>query len=165
MAVTGITLRNVKGSELTFTEMDNNFSNLKSAIESLQTVTNVTVDTNQTITGLKTFNTDVQLKGIRETVYDHGTVNGNVVVDASYGSVHKMTINGAITINSLTNAVTGSNVTIFIKQDGTGGRTLSSTALFPDGYKVLSTASNAIDVITLFYDGTQYFGNIARGFA
>lgn len=166
MAVTGITLRNVKGSELTFTEMDNNFSNLKTAIEAIQTsTTNVTVDTAQTITGAKSFTGQVGVKGLNETVYNHGNVSGTLTPDASSGTVHRMTLTGNITINSLTNVVTGSSVTIFLKQDNTGGRLFNSTIKFPNAIKTLTTTSNAVDIITIFYDGTEYWGNIAQGFA
>lgn len=166
MAVTGITLRSVKGSELTFAEMDTNFNNLKSAIEAIQTVNAVTVDTTQTVTAPKTFANDVKLTGIAETVYDHGSVSsGTVTVNANSGTVHKMTLTGNITINDVLNAQTGSSVTIFLTQDGTGGRTLSSTAKFAAGFKTLSSAASATDVVTLFYDGSTYWGNLSRGFA
>lgn len=166
MAVTGITLRGVKGSELTFTEMDDNFNNLKTAIEAVQTVNAVTVDTTQTVTAPKTFANNVRLTGIAETIYDHGSVSsGTVTINANSGTVHKMTLTGNVTINTVLNAATGSSVTIFLTQDGTGNRTLSTTALFPAGFKTLSTVASATDVMTLFYDGSIYWGNLARGFA
>ena len=62
-------------------------------------------------------------------------------------------------------------MTIKIKQDGTGSRTASfgtgdSTAVkFAGGAPTLSTGANAIDVVTVFYDGTDYIGNIAKAFA
>lgn len=165
MAVTGITLRNVKGSELTFTEMDNNFDNLKTAIEALQTGTSVTVDTDQTITGAKSFTGAVSVKALNETVYDYGAASGTITPDAANGTVQKLTLTGNITINEVTNVVTGSSVTLILTQDGTGGRTFASTAKFPGAFKTLSTSSGATDIITLFYDGGEYWGNIARGFA
>jgi hypothetical protein len=166
MAVTGITLRNVKGSELTFTEMDNNFSNLKTAIEAIQTSTTiVTVDTAQTISGAKTFTNTMGIKGVNETVYNHGTTGGTITPDCSSGTVHKMVLNTATTINSLANAVTGSNITLIITQDGTGNRTLSSTMKFAQGLKTLSSAASSTDMISIFYDGTTYWASLAKGFA
>lgn len=166
MAVTGITLRNVKGSELTFTEMDTNFTNLKSAIEAIQTSTSiVTTDTDQTISGAKTFTGVMGIKGVNETVYDHGNTGGTLTPDCSSGTVHKMVLTTATTINSLSNAVTGSNITLILTQDGTGNKALTSSMKFAQGLKTLSSAANATDIMYVFYDGTTYWASLAKGFA
>ena len=61
--------------------------------------------------------------------------------------------------------------TIIITQDGGGANTGSfgtdgSTAVkFAGGTPTLSTAGNAIDVVTIFNDGTNYLGNIAKAYA
>jgi hypothetical protein len=36
---------------------------------------------------------------------------------------------------------------------------------FAGGTPTLSTAGNAIDVVTIFNDGTNYLGNIAKAYA
>jgi hypothetical protein len=36
---------------------------------------------------------------------------------------------------------------------------------FPGGAPTLSTAVGAIDVVTVFNDGTNYLGNIAKAYA
>ena len=65
----------------------------------------------------------------------------------------------------------GQSVTIIITQDGTGSRTASfgtgdSTAVkFAGTYSALSTAAGAIDVVTIFNDGTNYLGNCAKAYA
>jgi hypothetical protein len=62
-------------------------------------------------------------------------------------------------------------VTIIITQDGTGSRTATfgtdgSTAVkFAGGTPTLSTAASAIDVVTIFNDGTNYLGNLASAYA
>lgn len=144
--ISGITLRNTKGSELTFTEMDNNFTNLKNGIEGL-------------------FTSTVTIKGLTETVYNHGNVSGTVAPDCSSGTVHKMVLTGNLTLNALTNNVTGSGVTILLTQDGTGSRILTSTMKWANGYKTLSTSTGAIDVVSIFYDGTNYLASLSKGFA
>ena len=71
----------------------------------------------------------------------------------------------------LTGMIAGQTVQIKIKQDGTGNHTASfgtadSTAVkFAGGTPTLSTAANAIDVVSVFFDGSDYIGNIAKAFA
>jgi len=71
----------------------------------------------------------------------------------------------------VTNLPTGGTGTIIITQDGGGTNTGSfgtdgSTAVkFAGGTPTLSTAGNAIDVVTIFNDGTNYLGNIAKAYA
>jgi hypothetical protein len=62
-------------------------------------------------------------------------------------------------------------VTLIITQDSTGSRTAtfgtdtSTSVKFAGGTPALSTASNSIDVVTIFNDGTNYLGNIAKAYA
>ena len=113
-----------------------------------------------------TFSNSIQTKGLSETVYSWGnTAAGTYTPDASSGTVHKMTLTGNVTINSLANAATGSNATLIITQDGTGSRTLTSTMKFAGGSKTLSTTASTVDVITVFYDGTNYLATLVKGFA
>jgi hypothetical protein len=71
----------------------------------------------------------------------------------------------------VTNLPTGGTGTIIITQDGGGSNlgtfgTDGSTAVkFAGGTPTLSTAGNAIDVVTIFNDGTNYLGNIAKAYA
>jgi hypothetical protein len=36
---------------------------------------------------------------------------------------------------------------------------------FAGASKTLSTAANSIDIISVYYDGTNYFASLAKGFA
>jgi hypothetical protein len=90
---------------------------------------------------------------------------GTYTPDASSGTVHKMTLTGNVTINTLANVATGSNLTMIMTQDGTGTRTLSSTMKFAGGAKVLTTAASSTDIVSVFYDGTNYYASLSRGFA
>lgn len=146
MPIAGITLRNTKGSELSFAELDGNFTALSDAITNLFTAT-------------------VTVKGIRETVYNHGNVSGTVVPDTNSGTVHKMVLTGTTTINTLGNVSTGSGVTLILQQDATGSRTLSSTMKFANGNKTLSTTASATDIISVFYDGTNYLASLSKGYS
>jgi hypothetical protein len=113
-----------------------------------------------------TFTDTITIKGLKETQYSWGSVGaGTYSPDVSSGTVQKMTLTGNITINTLTNATTGSSVNLILTQDGTGGRTLTSTMKFAGANKTLSTAASSIDVITIYYDGTNYLASLVKGYA
>ena len=98
------------------------------------------------------------------------TSSSTITVDCALAPFHTVTL-ATNTQFVLTNLVAGQSVTIKIKQDGTGSRTgafgtADSTAVkFAGGAPTLSTGGNAIDVISVMYDGTDYIGNVAKAFA
>ena len=120
-----------------------------------------------TVTGLMTTN-DVTLKAFQETVVALGNQSGDISssLNVDNGTIYSVTATGGITINSLGNAVAGTSFTLIITQDGSGSHTLTagSDIKWAGGQKTLSTAGNAIDVISFFYDGTTYFASLGRGF-
>lgn len=81
------------------------------------------------------------------------------------GSVQKVTLTGPVTISAFSSANAGVSMTLILQQDATGGRTLTSTMKFAGGVKTLSTAANAIDIMSIYYDGTNYYASLAKGFA
>jgi hypothetical protein len=92
------------------------------------------------------------------------TSSASISVDASTAPVHTVTLatNATFTIS---NMVAGQSIMIIITQDGTGTRTGTfSSVKFPGGAPTLSTGAGDIDVISVFYDGTNYLGNIAQDF-
>jgi hypothetical protein len=92
------------------------------------------------------------------------TSSTSIAVDASAAPVHTVTLAHAATF-TLSNMVAGQSILIIITQDGTGSRTGSFTSVkFPGGAPTLSTGTGDIDVISVFYDGTNYLGNIAQDF-
>jgi len=99
-----------------------------------------------------------------ERVYAFGNTSGTIAADATSATIFTMTLNGNLTMNALTNVVTGSNATFVITQDGTGGRTLTSSWKFAGGAKTLTTAGTATDMISVFYDGSTYYASLSRGF-
>jgi hypothetical protein len=113
-----------------------------------------------------TFTNTITIKGLKETQYNWGSVGaGTYTPDVSSGTVQTMTLTGNVTINALTNATTGSSVNLILTQDGTGNKTLTSTMKFAGASKTLSTAASAIDVITIYYDGTNYLASLVKGYA
>ena len=98
------------------------------------------------------------------------TSSSTITVDCSLASTHKVTLatNTEFNISSLP---TGGSVTLIITQDGTGSRTATfgtdgSTAVkFAGGTPTLTTTAAGIDVVTIFNDGTNFLGNLAKAFA
>ena len=107
----------------------------------------------------------VQLNQYQETVYSVGSVSGTITPDFNNGSIQKLTLTGNITLNSLANAVAGRSMTLILTQDGTGGHVLSTTMKFSDGYSTLSVLAGAIDIISVFYDGSTYYATLTVGYA
>ena len=109
----------------------------------------------------------VLLKKFDETKVALGSVSGDQssALNATNGSIYTLTATGDITINTIANAVAGTSMTIIITQDGTGGHALTSSMKFSEGFKVLSTGANAIDIISVFFDGTTYYASLSKGYA
>ena len=102
-----------------------------------------------------------------QTLTDAATINWI----PSQGLNANVTLAGNRTLGFSTPPAAGAYGTLVVKQDGTGGRTLTlpsvtnkilgSTSTTSIG---LSTAANAIDIINFYFDGTNYFWNIGQGY-
>jgi hypothetical protein len=102
----------------------------------------------------------------RDTVYTSGSTTGTITPNAANGNVQSITLTGSITLNAFTSPVSGQSITLIITQPASGGPyTLTSTMKFAGGFKTLSTAANAIDMITVSYIGTTYYASLVTGFA
>jgi hypothetical protein len=136
-----IVTRAGKGSALTWTEGDANVTNLNN--DKLEA-------SGGTLTGYK------------ETIYSIGTTSGTVAPNVVNGNVQTITLNGNLTLNAFTSPVAGQSLTLIINTGGTG-RTLTSTMKFSGGSKTLSTTSTT-DILTVVYDGTNYWASLSKDF-
>jgi hypothetical protein len=105
------------------------------------------------------------------------TDGANVAWDCSAGAKAKVTLGGNRTVDAVTNAVEGTSYTLWLIQDGTGGRTLTWTTsgagsfdFGDDGAPTLTTAANEADVLgfeAISIGGTLKlrFVGIKKGFA
>lgn len=108
---------------------------------------------------------NLSIKNYGEIVYTSGSTTGTITPDPNNGSVQKITLTGSITLNSLSNVASGDSLTLIVKQPSSGGPyTLSSTMKFSGANKTLSTGANEIDIITIFYDGTDYLASLSTNF-
>ena len=102
----------------------------------------------------------------RDTIYASGSTTGTITPNAANGNVQTITLTGSITLNALASPVSGQSITLIVKQPASGGPyTLTSSMLFAGGFKTLSTAANAIDMLTISYIGTSYYASLVTGFA
>lgn len=86
------------------------------------------------------------------------TSGATIAVDASLSNNLKLTLGTNATLSNPTNPTDGMVVNVRIKQDATGGRTLAygSAYKWPGGSApALSTAANAVDLISMYYDATD----------
>lgn len=206
MAIPSLTLRNVKGSALTFSEMDVNLqalANIKVGVSAGGTTSNVALNGDSgaptAITfansatvqvtnagGTLTFNSNITpnqwnsaftanvngngfdlqntiLSTYRERVANVGPLTGTVTIDANVAPVQTAGTTGNITINSnnLTNFLAGESVTLILRHNA-NARTFTSNLKFVSGTKTISGTTANTDVITFFFDGTEYLAAVAR---
>lgn len=115
--------------------------------------------------GVPTWSQNVKFKQYAETVVSGGSVSGTITPDAASGSIYTYTLTGSITLNAITNIAAGTNMVIILTQGGTGSYTLTSSWKYAGGSKTLSTAVGAIDIISVFYDGSTYYASLTTGYA
>jgi hypothetical protein len=112
-----------------------------------------------------TANTSASLKAITEgALYDLGTTGGTVAPNVANGNVQKITLNSALTINGFTSPVAGQSLTLII-YGGTSYTSITSTMKFAGGVKTLTATAGCIDILSVYYDGTNYFASLGKGFA
>ena len=96
---------------------------------------------------------------------DQGTVIGSVTFDMNNGNIHKIETAGDITDLVVSNKVTGTQLTIIVKQGSTTGALTGSTNwLWAGGSKTLSTNTGDVDVIKAVWDGTNYHAELTKGY-
>ncbi len=107
------------------------------------------------------------LGGVVEDYTDLGTLNGALTVDSSASTVFAATLDGDVAFGGFTAPAAGQGATLIIKQDATGSRLWSIngiTGKYAMGVNTLSTAADAVDVMHVFYDGTDYFFSLSKGY-
>ena len=119
--------------------------------------------TDETGTGANVFGTDAALTNPTVTNYVETPYSANsstaITLALTNGTVQIITLTGNATITMPT-AVSGKSFIMFLKQDATGGRTVTwSTVKWPGGTAptITSTASRQ-DIYSFFSDGSSWFG-------
>lgn len=96
------------------------------------------------------------------------TAAATITWESSTGFNKKVVLNQAGHTLSIANPQSGSVYTLKIYQDATGGRTITTwpanTRWKGGTPPVLSTAPNALDIVSLIYDGTEFVGTYDTSF-
>jgi hypothetical protein len=104
------------------------------------------------------------------TLYTTQTLTDAVSIswDLSLGAMATVTLGGNRALANPTNLINGASYILIIKQDGTGGKTLSfgNAYKFADGIDPnLSAGANAVDIISFLSDGTSLYGSFLGNFS
>jgi hypothetical protein len=120
------------------------------------------------ITTTELFGSDVLTASAREYTktqnFNMTTLSdgANISWDLSQNQVAKVTLAGNRTLDAPSNQVAGATYILIVVQDGSGSRTLNTSASaykFPGGTEpTLSTGANAVDILTFVSDGSSMFG-------
>jgi hypothetical protein len=97
-----------------------------------------------------------------EKIHSLGTTSGTITPNVANGNVQTITLNGNLTFSAFTSPIAGQSLTLIVNTGGTS-RTLTSTMKFAGGEKTLST-TNTTDIISVFYDGTNYWASLSKDF-
>ncbi len=149
-----------------------------------QTLTNKTLTsptlTAPTLSGITTFNPGAVLESptvngtLASDVYVNSSIPTNtsgatITINWNLGNIQTLTLNQVGTTIEFTNPSVGyGRFTTFVKQDATGSRTVTTwdtDIRWPGGSApVLSTAANAVDIISCIWDGVNYYCQIGLDF-
>ncbi len=112
------------------------------------------------------------LKDIHLSYYDAGNVSGNVTLDVANGPVQKIRLTNNITGLTFTGATAAQPITVIIQQDSLGFWQIDTSTFasnwtawkFVNNFKTLTTTGNAYDVMSVTYDGTNYYASVVNFF-
>jgi hypothetical protein len=128
----------------------------------------LSADRSYTVSGGLTL-TDLQTENVKAKTFEltqPSSINSTstTTLDLSTGNVLQVVLTGTTTL-AFTNPKIGTYI-IKIKQDATGNRTLNfPTIKWSDAaVPTITTTPNAVDLITLIYDGVDYYGSCLQNF-
>jgi len=102
----------------------------------------------------------------KETINAISGTSGSITVDTTAAPVHTMTLNDN-TVFTFANMTAGTSITLIITL-GAANKTATFTTdgstlvKFPGGAPTLTTTSGEIDLVVVFFDGTNHIGNIVQ---
>lgn len=99
--------------------------------------------------------------------FDNGNGGSAKTVNLANGLAQKLTLNNATPcVLTLTNPLSGQSYLIKLVQDATGGRAITwpGTVKWPLSTAPTLSGANKIDLINLYWDGTNYFGSFSTSY-
>jgi hypothetical protein len=135
------------------------------------TITTNTTGLNFTGNGVSVANVSnlatITIEGQIDTVSNVGSISGSFTPNRAIATVQQATLTGNLSLLPPTNMNVGQSLTLIFKQDATGNRilTANSSYKFAGNFKTLSFTGNSIDMLNMFYDGTNYYVALTTGYA
>lgn len=123
-------------------------------------------DTDATVFFVDTFG-NVEIEGQGHSKTNTLTDIASIITDANNGNVHTVTLAGNRNLSNPLNLKDGATYLWIIKQDATGSRTLTYGTAFKFEAGItptLSTAPNAVDILSAISDGTNVFTQLIKDF-
>lgn len=102
-----------------------------------------------------------------DTEKDNGNSGAAKLIDWDDRNKQKITLTGNTTI-TFDDPQGPTSLLLRVVQDATGSRTITwpATVKWPGGATpALSGSSNAVDLVGLYFDGTNYYGNVSLDFS
>jgi len=99
--------------------------------------------------------------------FDNGNSGGAAAIDFNEGQKQRITLTANSTF-TFTDPLGPGNFILKLIQDGTGSRTVTwpAAVLWPSGTApTLSTAGGSVDLVSLYFDGTNYYASAALEFS
>ena len=99
--------------------------------------------------------------------YDNGNSGTSKTIDWNNGNKQKITLTGNCTLTFTAPAGGVGNYQLLVIQDGTGSRTLTwpGTVKWAGGVaSTLTLTAAGVDIISFYYNGTNYYACAALGF-
>ena len=80
--------------------------------------------------------------------------------------MQRITATANFTLQAPSGMTAGQSITLIITQDATGSRLMTPNGVykFAYGVKGLSTTASSIDMLSIFYDGSNYLCNLVKGY-
>jgi hypothetical protein len=119
------------------------------------------------ITNGGTVTGNLQINGQAYSSLNTLTYAATIATDCDDGNVHEVTLTGDAILGAPTNQKAGATYIWYIKQDGTGGHTLTfnSVFYFPSGEIITnSEGANEYDVLSGVSDGTNISCSLSKNF-
>ena len=137
------------------------------------TESNIVVDLNNTTVDVTSTTSNIVVGAASsarfiEDVYDAGTLNGNITLDVSNGTIQNILLSGNVTGLTLNNFGIGSSLTAIFTQSGLGGSILDTTTYtsnwtnynFANEYTDFDTNPSHYSILNIFNDGNEYYTSL-----
>lgn len=121
----------------------------------------VTAGTDASSTQYNNLRKDLVLGMIQAGVDADAATITITATDTTKGKVRVITLGGNRTI-AFSGFQANQSITLVLKQDGTGSRTVTWPTMKWENVTAptLTTTANRTDIITIYYDGTDYYGMV-----